>query len=410
MPTPAHANVGDQPTLMSPPSSWLLPGGLVGRTFGDFELLEEVGRGGMGVVYKAVQKSLERPVALKLLMPEHASNPQVLKRFLAEARAAARLTHPNIISIYQVGECAAGPYFVMEFIDGPSLEALQQRPLPVAWSAALLATVAEAVHHAHEKGIIHRDLKPGNIMLHQKKRPVVLDFGIAKVMGEGSGRSQTKLGTLIGTPAYMPPEQAGEEPGKVGPHSDVYSLGAILYTLLTGKPPFDEETTLKTLMRVVSDQPPPAVRSLRPEVPPRLEQIVMRCLEKDPARRYPSAHALAEDLNRFRAATRNRPSSATVRAATSPSVVLVAPGGRQVALGRASTVVGRASECDLVIRSSDVSKRHCRIDITADGATVEDLGSVNGTFVNGEQVQRHRLEDGDELDLAGHVFTVRLQR
>src|SRR5262249_11432529 len=157
-------------------------------------------------------------------------------RFLAEARAAASLAHPNIISIYQISECPAGPYFVMEFIDGPSLDALLSRTLPVPWVVALMTTVAEAVHHAHERHVVHRDLKPGNIMLHQRKRPVVMDFGIAKVLG--SGASLTRPGAVIGTPSYMPPEQAGEEPDKIGPHSDVYSLGAIAYTLLSGRVPF----------------------------------------------------------------------------------------------------------------------------------------------------------------------------
>jgi serine/threonine protein kinase len=403
---PASA-MSDHPTLTPPPPAWFLPGGLVGQTFGDFELVAEVGRGGMGVVYKAIQKSLDRPVALKLLLSEHASNPPVLMRFLAEARAVASLTHPNIISIYQVGECPAGPYFVMEFIDGPSLESLLERTLPVHWSVALLVTVSEAVQHAHDRGIIHRDLKPGNIMLHQQKRPVVMDFGIAKVMGGRHG-NLTGLGTLIGTPAFMPPEQAGEEPSKVGPHSDVYSLGAILYTLISGKPPYDEGTALKTLMRVVSPQPPPPLRSLRPEVPLRLEQVVMKCLEKDPARRYPSAHALADDLRRFRTAQQSK-SSPVVRIPVL-SLVLEARGGKQVQLQKSSTVIGRSAECDLVIKASDVSKRHCRIVLGPDLAQVEDLGSINGTFVNGQQVQKAKLHDGDELDVAGHVFTVRLHQ
>src|SRR5262245_18943130 len=218
----------DAATLVSsgPVVSTGLVGALVGQTFGDFALLSELGRGSMGVVYKAQQKSLDRPVALKLLLAEHSANATLLQRFLTEARAAAGLQHPNIVQVHQVGECVAGPYFVMEFIDGPSLEVLISRTVPVSWAVALLLTVSRAVRFAHEKGIIHRDLKPGNIMLHQSKRPVVLDFGIAKLLGKSSG--WTLEGTVIGTPAYMPPEQAGDEPGKIGPHSDVYSLGAIL--------------------------------------------------------------------------------------------------------------------------------------------------------------------------------------
>jgi serine/threonine protein kinase len=379
---------------------------LVGRTFDDFELLAELGRGGMGVVYKAWQKSLEREVALKLLLTEHASKPPLLQRFLAEARAAARLTHPNIISIYQVGECLAGPYFVMEFIDGPSLEQLLDRTLPVSWSVALLITVAEAVQHAHDKGTIHRDLKPANVMLHQQKRPIVLDFGLARVMGKGTG--MTDPGTVVGTPAYMSPEQAGAETDRIGPHSDVYSLGAILYTLLTGKAPFEGGTTLRTIRRVISPDPPVPVRRLRPEVPPRLEQVCLKCLEKDPGKRYPSAQALAGDLQRFRAAVAKGPPESL--RASMPSVLLVAPGGQQVRLFNPKTVIGRAPECDLVVKASEVSKRHCRIVLGPEEVLVEDLGSSNGTFVNGEQVQRAELQDGDELDLGGHTFQVRLSR
>jgi serine/threonine protein kinase len=403
-------STSEMTTLIPPPSSWSQVGGLVGQVFGDFELLEELGRGGMGVVYKAIQRSLDRHVALKLLLPEYASNPTMLMRFLAEARAAASLTHPNIISIYQVGECMAGPYFVMEFIDGPSLEQFLTRTRPIPWVVALMATVAEAVQHAHDKGIVHRDLKPGNVMLHQQKRPVVMDFGIAKIVRPGGTGHQTSPGALLGTPAYMPPEQAGDEPSKIGPHSDIYSLGAILYTLLSGQPPFDEGTALKTLLRVVSGGLPPSIRSLRPEVPAKLERIAMRCMEKEPGNRYPSAHALAEALKRFRATLQAKPPSGAAIRVAPPVVVLIAEGGKQKRL-TATTVIGRASECDLVIHSREVSKRHCRILLGQESAVIEDLGSVNGTLVNDEPIEprkRVKLSDGDRLDIAGHTFTVRL--
>jgi serine/threonine protein kinase len=380
---------------------------LVGQTFGDFELVAELGRGGMGVVYKAWQKSLERSVAVKLLLAEHSSNPQLLARFLAEARAAASLTHPNIVSVYQVGECIAGPYFVMELIDGPSLESLLQRTVPIPWSVALLTTVADAVQHAHEKGIIHRDLKPANIMIQGGKRPVVMDFGIAKVLGKGA--RMTEPGALVGTPSYMPPEQAGEEPEKIGPHSDVYSLGAILYNLLAGKPPFEESSAIRTVFRVLSPDPPESIRLFRPEVPARLEQVCMKCLEKDPARRYPSAHALAEELKRVRAMLSSTSSGSFVTAGL-PVLVLHSESGKQVRLFNPTTVIGRASECDMVIKAADVSKRHCRIVLSPDQAIVEDLGSSNGTFINGDQIERAQLNDGDELDIGGHVYKVRLHK
>ena len=194
-----NPNDGESSTLAAQPSPDYTGKSLVGQIFGDFELTEELGRGGMGVVYKAWQKSLERPVALKMLLPQHTSNPELLTRFLAEARAAAGLAHPNIVSVHQVGESFAGPYFVMEFIDGPSVESLLPRTLAVGWCVTLLITVAEAVQLAHSKGIIHRDLKPGNIMLHQSKRPVVMDFGIAKILSQGS--RLTQQGSVFGTPA-----------------------------------------------------------------------------------------------------------------------------------------------------------------------------------------------------------------
>jgi serine/threonine protein kinase len=394
------------PTVPDPPD---LAGrdALAGRTFGDFELVKELGRGGMGVVYKARQTSLDRFVALKLLLPEHADNPVVLKRFLTEARAAARLTHPNIVSVYQVGEGPAGPFFVMELIDGPSLDILRGRALPVPWVTSLMVTVSEAVQHAHEKGVVHRDLKPGNIMLHQARRPVVLDFGIAKVMGKSA--ALTQRGALVGTPAYMSPEQAGDDPHKVGPPSDVYSLGAILYGLLTGRVPFDEGSALRTILKVLSPALPPAVRSLRPEVPARLEQLCMRCLSKDPAGRYPNAGALADDLRKARAALAGRP-PAPSQPPAAPTVLLVnLQTGKQVRLSNRQTLLGRAPECDIVLKAPDVSKRHCQIVLDPEHAFVEDLDSVNGICVNNRPVRRARLKDGDRLDVAGHLFEVRIQ-
>jgi serine/threonine-protein kinase len=406
-PAPATDNLSGAPTLVPPTLSTFMPGSLVGEVFGDFELLQELGRGGMGVVYKAKQKSLDRPVAMKLLLAEHMSNPSVLSRFMAEARAAASLTHPNIVAVYAVGDSPAGPYFVMEFVEGPTLDALLERTLPVGWTVSLMATVADAVHHAHEKGIVHRDLKPGNIMLHQQKRPVVLDFGIAKQIH--SGRGTTQPGAIVGTPAYMPPEQAGDDREKIGPHSDVYSLGAILYTLLTGKVPYDEGSALRTILKVVSDEPPPSIRSLRPEVPPRLEQIVMKCLEKQIPSRYQSAKALADELKRFKSTLTSKVPTVSLRGAV-PTVLLTSKSGKQVRLFQHSTIIGRAQECDFVLRSADVSKKHCRIIIAEDRVLIEDLGSVNGTFVNGKPVEKARLHDGDKIDIAGHVFEVQVQR
>jgi serine/threonine protein kinase len=384
------------------------PDSFVGTCVGDFELLAELGRGGMGIVYKAKQKSLDRTVALKMLQADPSRSETVLARFLAEARAAAALAHPNIVTIFQVGQCPAGHYFAMEYIDGPTLEeVLQKGPVPVPWAVTLLAHVAAAVHYAHTKGVIHRDLKPANIMIDRGRRPVVMDFGIAKMAGKASALTQE--GLIIGTPAFMSPEQARSGAVPVGPRSDVYALGAILYTLLAGRFPFDEGSSLDTLLKVVSPQPPPSVRSIRSEVPGALERLCMKCLAKDPADRPASARALAEGLRRVKAHLPVAKEGLSSARRQMRSVVLVnRTTGKAVRLFNPCTLVGRSSDCDIVIKAADVSKRHCQILLEGDQVILEDLDSSNGTCVNGEAVERCVLHGGDEVEIAGHVFEVRL--
>jgi serine/threonine protein kinase len=400
---------------------------LVGLEFDDYVLLAEVGRGGMGVVYKARQKSLDRVVAVKLLPGEPLSKPALLSRFLAEARAAAGLSHPNIVGVYQVGQCPAGHYFAMEFIDGQDLEALtvrdgHSRAMPMLWSVSVMIPVAQAVAFAHSKGIVHRDLKPANIMIDVHKRPVVMDFGIAKVVGRSSGL--TAHGTILGTPAYMAPEQAGDEPDKVGPLCDVYSLGAILYRLLTGRLTYVADSTLLTLLQVIAPAMPPPVRGLRPEVPATLEQIVMRCLSKNPADRFPSAKALALALTQEVPQLLTQPPAPaslggsaihrTLGAQKKPAppvpavALVVVKTGQQIRLGKPVSTVGRSADCDVTLKAGDVSKQHCRLVLKPGAVVVEDLGSANGTFVNGEAVESAVLRDGDVLKVASHAFEVRL--
>ena len=274
-----------------------------GGALADFELMKVLGRGGMGVVYKARQKSLDRLVAVKMLLGDSAQNPTVLSRFQAEARSAAGLRHPNIVAVYQIGECADGHFFVMDYIKGPTLQAVlerqgQEQPLPMLWAVNLMIPVLDAVHYAHTKGIIHRDLKPANIMIDRAtNRPVVLDFGIAHRMDEPAGL--TRAGVVIGTPSFMPPEQAGEKVGAIGPASDVYALGAILYRVLTGRLPYDAETALATLLMVAGPEMPPPVRQLRPDVPHQLSAICMKCLNKRPDDRFASADELLQELKAF---------------------------------------------------------------------------------------------------------------
>jgi serine/threonine protein kinase len=382
------------------------PHSLVGRTFGDFELLAEIGRGGMGVVFKAKQTSLDRVVALKMLLSEHLQEPVRLARFLTEARTIANLDHPNIIHIYQIGSCEHGHYFAMEYIEGQTLEAAvkEKHPLPLASATSLMMVVSEAIQHAHSKGIVHRDLKPANIMIDRFRRPVVMDFGIAKYLGHTS--SLTQQGTIVGTPAFMAPEQASEDLVPVGPHSDVYALGAILYMLLTGKPPYEGTTPLSTILKVIDPKPPLPVRELRSEVPIELERIVMSCLAKRPAERPASAQALVEELHRFRSAPPTKPSPPPPKLLQ--VVLKVEATGKKVRMHKPITLAGRAPECSLVLRASDVSKHHCQIAIDIDKVIVEDLGSANGTFVNGKQIKKARLRDGDELRIADHAFRVRI--
>jgi eukaryotic-like serine/threonine-protein kinase len=266
------------------------------RRIGDYEILDEIARGGMGVVYRARQINLNRMVALKVLLIGHFANDTFIKRFRREAKAAASLNHPNIVSIHEVSEDQGQPYFSMELIEGHNLaELTREKPLAARDAAQLLKTIAEAVHFAHQGGLLHRDLKPSNVVVDASNIPHITDFGLAKRVEDAD---LTLTGQVLGTPNYMPPEQADPKRGPTTVASDVYSLGAILYQLLTGRAPFMAETITQTL-RLVSEGEPVSPRLLSPSVPRDLETICARCLEKDPQRRYGSAHELAEELDRF---------------------------------------------------------------------------------------------------------------
>src|SRR4051794_36053972 len=262
-----------------------------------YEVLEMVGRGGMGVVYRARHVRLDRPVALKMLPTGAHASRESRERFLREARVGAGLRHPNIVQVHDMGDQDGLPYFTMEFVEGGDLaQKLAGTPQPPRQAAALLATLADAVQAAHRNGIVHRDLKPANVLLTADGTPKISDFGLAPRLDGEAGLTWT--GTVVGTPSYMAPEQAEARPQTLGPAVDIHALGAILYELLTGRPPFREATAAETVRQVISQDPVPPSR-LNGEVPRDLETICLKCLHKEPHLRYADAAALAADLHHF---------------------------------------------------------------------------------------------------------------
>jgi len=291
----ALTNVGDARTVATAD----LP-----RAFGEYELLEELGRGGMGIVYKARQKSPGRIVALKMVLRGDTASATDLARFRAEAEAAAKVLHPHIVPVYEVGEQDGRPYFSMKLIDGTTLaRRLADGPLPSRLAAEMLVPVCRAIADAHRHGVLHRDLKPSNILIDREGRTFVTDFGLAKRLtpdnpdGSLSG-GLTQSGAILGTPGYMAPEQAAGPRGEVSPATDVYALGAILYAMLTGRPPFQAASALDTVLMVLEQEPLPP-RMLNPRADSDLEMIALKCLQKPADLRYRDADALADDLQAY---------------------------------------------------------------------------------------------------------------
>jgi serine/threonine protein kinase len=268
-------------------------------TLSAYEILGGLGRGGMGIVYKARRTDLGRLVAVKVMLLGNYDDPAAVLRFRAEAVKLARAEHPNIVQVYEVGEEGERCFFSMEFCAGGSLaDRLRGQPLPPREAARLLETISRAVHAAHQRGIVHRDLKPANVLFTGEGVPKVADFGLAMGLDAEVGMTMYRSGAILGTPSYMAPEQAAGRTKEIGPAADVYALGAILYECLTGRPPIQGETALDTVRQVIGDEPvPPAL--LQAAVPRDLETICLKCLHKAPDRRYGSAQELADDLGRF---------------------------------------------------------------------------------------------------------------
>ncbi|HEV3257250.1 MAG TPA: serine/threonine-protein kinase, partial [Gemmataceae bacterium] len=292
-----HWDPGSASPSVAEPAPAAGPPGTVLPTVPGYELLGELGRGGMGVVYRAHHLALQRLVALKVTLAGAHAASEELVRFRTEAEAVARLQHPNIVQIFEVGEHGGLPYCALEFVDSGSLaQQLAGTPLPPRRAAELVRTLAGAIHAAHEKGIVHRDLKPNNVLLTAHGTPKITDFGLAKKLDAATG--QTATGAVMGTPSYMAPEQATGQGKGVGPAADIYALGAILYEVLTGRPPFKAATPLETMRQVVDEEPVPP-QQFQSKVPRDLETICLKCLRKEPAHRYASALALADELKRF---------------------------------------------------------------------------------------------------------------
>src|SRR5216110_2448069 len=306
--------------------------------FGDYELLEEIGRGGQGVVYRAHQKSLNRTVALKVITVGTWATEAHLKRFRREAEAAARLEHPGIVPIHEVGERDGQCYFSMKFVEGGQLdEVARRKPMPIRRAAELIGKVARIVHYAHEHRILHRDIKPGNILLDAKGEPHLTDFGLARLVESESSVTQTL--DVLGTPSYMAPEQAVGNNAAVSSATDVYGLGGVLYQLLTGQPPFAGGATYETI-KLLLDTEPKQPRLINPKIDRDLSTICLKCLEKDPKRRYSSALALAEDVERW---LKHEPIQARLTGVFARGTKWVRRNPNLVAAGIAGLLVGAAA-------------------------------------------------------------------
>jgi tRNA A-37 threonylcarbamoyl transferase component Bud32 len=389
-----------------------------GQTIGSYQIADEIGQGGMAIVYRAYQTQLERWVAVKIMHTTEASDREFLARFRREARAIAALRHPNILTIYDYGEEHGIAYIVMELVPGGTLKArLTGQPMEWPDAAMLVLPVGRALAYAHSEGIIHRDVKPANILLARSDWPMLADFGLVKLVGHQRGI--TRPGASIGTPAYFSPEQAAGD--DVDHRSDTYSLGIVLYQLLTGRLPFEASSPIETMLQRLH-KPPIPPRRFNPRITPQLEAIIMRALARDLETRHPTMEALVNDLSRVPGATGRAAMSippaapaATARLGalspvTGPRLMIAGTGATLTLPQKGEVLIGRADphatpqpDVDLGPHGggqAGVSRRHARLLYSSEGWLLEDLNSTNGTFLNSVPVlpgQPVRVCTGDIL-------------
>ncbi len=358
-----------------------------GQRLGKYEIVSEIGRGGMAVVYKAYDPSLQRHVALKVLSPRLMSDDQIIRRFEREATTAANLKHPNIVVIHDVGHAEGFQFLVMELLEGRTLreEIKAIGALPVTRVVPIIAQVASALDYAHHRGLIHRDVKPSNIILGADDHATLSDFGLVRAM---SGSRLTEVGSALGTLDYMPPEQLGGE--EIDRRADIYSLGVVVYESLTTQTPFTADTPY-TLMRQVLYEPAPPLSRAIPQFSPAVDRVVAKALAKSPHDRFSTAGEFAMAL---------------YRALAGEELELVDGAGHAFRLHRGTTRVGRDPDNELIANVAQVSRHHAEIRYSGSGWNVVDLDSTNGTFVNDERVwpgQPRHLQPGDVLRFGPNV-------
>ena len=370
---------------------------LTGKAWGRFQIKEERGRGGMAVVYKAYDGILQRTVALKILLPTLAANKEFTERFRREAITAANLRHPNIVVIFDVGTHEQFQYIVMEYLDGETLqrEIQKTKRLPVARLLGILGQLAGALDYAHEQGLVHRDVKPANIIIGRSDQVTLTDFGLVKA---ARGSQITGEGSTMGTLRYMSPEQAmGRD---LDSRADVYSLGVVVYETLAGETPFTGDTPYETLHSLIYKAPPP-LSQRNPKIAPGVESAVLRALSKEADKRFGTAGEFVQALSC--AAGAGPGTDLVVRTDSllrDAFLLLTSPDGRRFPVHRGGATIGRDAVNDIVLPYRQISRRHAQIQCDSGGCTVADLGSTNGTFINGTPLsprKRYPLRPGDQL-------------